>query len=165
MKSITGKIESCQIKKEGITNKRPWKIFDIAINGEHFSTFDAKFAEHIGQEGTYEYEEKNSPDGQYVNKTLSKYPETVVNTVPSAPITNGDTTSVIRGLGILRGDIQKLEQSLNEKLDRLALAVEAMSKSPNPNLPMPSGPEGPSGPTPEYTNEANNSTDDIPIIN
>jgi len=168
LKSITGTISSCTIKKEGITNNKAWKIFSVTINGEQFSTFDAAFLDNIGKEGTYEYEEKNSPDGQYVNKTLSKYPETTIQAGTTETIRTTDTVSIggdagvatiIRGLGILRGDIKRLEESVNEKLNKLALAIEFLSKTPQPNQPA-STPA-----VPEYNqSEINNSTDDIPII-
>ena len=74
LKSITGTISACAIKKTGTSDKgRAWTIFDVVINGEHFSTFDTKYQENIGKEGTFEYEEVQK--GQYLNKTLQSYPE------------------------------------------------------------------------------------------
>ena len=158
LRSITGTISACTIKKEGITNNRSWKIFAVVINGEQFSTFDAAFAEHIGQNGTFEYDETTTPDGQYVNKTLSKYPETVINAGTSAtPTGSADIGSIIRGLGILRGDIQRMEKSLDERLSRLASAIASISSPPSPETPV----------TPEMSSSpaANNSPEGIPIIN
>jgi len=159
LKSITGKIESCVIKKEGVTNNRPWKIYSITINGENFSTFDAKYVEKIGQEGTYEYEEKNSPDGQYVNKTLSKCPET------NQVTTSTNTPDIIRGLGILRGDIQHLRESMEMRLHDIDEAIKLLNKPEQivATIPQPTAVSTPQEEQNFVPN--NNSVNDIPIIN
>jgi len=153
LKSITGKIESCTIKKEGNTNGKPWIIYGVTINGEQFSTFDSLYSENIGKEGTYEYEEKIN--GQYVNKTLSKYPE---SNVPANSSAAPGSDNVVRVGGILRGDIKKLEEAMNKRFDILASTIDSLSKASQPT----SSPES-EIPVPEFS-QVDNSTDDIPII-
>lgn len=154
-KSITGRLESCTIKKTGITNNKPWTIYQVTINGEQFSTFDAAYKDHIGQEGTWEYEEKPSPDGQYINRTLSRYPEIQTNAGADSSVA---PDNIIRGLGILRGDIKKLKEGVEGSLE----AINGLLQTINAKI----SPPGVAEETPVSPNKPPISIDDsdIPVI-
>jgi len=80
------------------------------IAGEKFSTFDSKYADNIGKSGTWEYEEKQ--DGQYTNRTLSKYPEAIVQTEST-----GETN--MRAFGVIRGDIKAMREFFEKELTEI----------------------------------------------
>lgn len=73
IKQVRGIVNSVTVKTSGTTNGRNWTIYEVVISNEQYSTFDAGFKELIGQEGTFNYTEKEnvSSDGRvFINKTL-----------------------------------------------------------------------------------------------
>lgn len=154
LRSITGKIESCQIKKTGVSEKgRAWTICAVVINGEQFSTFDTKYQDNIGKEGTFEYDEVQK--GQYSNKTLVSCPETMVSEGagghPSVLVDN-----MMRGFGILRGDIAKMKESIEMKLDIMNDALA----TPTNEEPLPTEEPPVENPPSDLIKD-----EDIPVIN
>ena len=138
MKSITGTIQSCDVLREGEKNGRKWIMFSVIINGEKFTTFDTKYKEHIGQEATWEYEEKQ--DGQYINKTLSKYPETKVS---DKNVDKNVDETMIKAFGIIRGDIKALKNameigfnSLKEIINSITVEESTPLKEPQVTKPI-----------------------------
>ena len=125
-KSIQGTIQDVHIKKQGEKNGRPWTMYTVVINGEQLTTFDSKYKANIGKQGTWEYEEKQ--DGQYLNRTLSRYPEVKGN--------DGLLDDkVVRALGLIRGDIVGLKKELQEIKDMInAISVEVPDEQPA-NIP------------------------------
>lgn len=151
LKSIQGKIEGCQLKRQGEKNGRAWKMYEIIINGEKFTTFDTKYSLNVGKEGTWEYEEKQ--DGQYINRTLSRYPEIKV---PNGEIDE----NIIRALGVIRGDIKTLKDSIDAQFSFLKDMIDSLAvEEPEPKRPdyNPKDPQ-----YNEMFGKPNN--DDIPVI-
>lgn len=133
LKSITGAIESASILRTGISpkNNRPWTMFSVIINGEKFSTFDSNYQKNIGKSGTWEYEEKPSADGQYINRTLSRYPE-----IKGSEGLLDD--KMIRALGLIRGEIAGLRKELQEVKELInAISVEATEDTIEESVNMP----------------------------
>ena len=157
LKSVTGKIESCVVKKTGTSDKgKAWIIYNVTINGEQFSTFDTKYTSNIGKEGTFEYDEVQK--GQFLNKTLGSYPEVQV---PSGMGGAGGHPTVLvdnmmRGFGILRGDIQKMKEAIEMRLDAMD---GKLASSINTEEPLPEEPPAESPPSDIIRDE------DIPVIN
>ena len=67
---ITGRVESATLIKEGMSAKtgKPWHLYEVYINGQKFSAFDAAYVDSVGNEVTalFTLEQK----GQYTNYTL-----------------------------------------------------------------------------------------------
>jgi hypothetical protein len=151
LKSINGIIQSCVPFRTGEKNGRKWTIFNVVINGEKFSTFDTKYSQHIGTEGTWEYEEKQN--GQYVNRTLSRYPEA------KTPNANADE-SIMRAFGIIRGDIKALKDLMESRFLTIqdminSITIEDMGPESEESQP----------PQIQYDETLKNTGDlDIPVI-
>lgn len=71
MKSITGVIESVELKKQGNTNGKAWSIFELFVDGKKMSTFDAEYQDHIGENTTIFYEEREN--NGFVNLTAKDF--------------------------------------------------------------------------------------------
>ena len=130
-KSINGSIESANQVRSGVTSKgRPWIMYQVVINGEKFTTFDAAYLSNIGKLGTWEYEEKPSADGQFINRTLSKYPEvkspsSVPSSVPSSGSDGLINDKVVSALGLMRNEMIEIKLELKEIKDLInAISVE-----------------------------------------
>ena len=125
LKSINGSIESANQVRSGVTSKgRPWIMYQVVINGENFTTFDAAYLPNIGKIGTWEYEEKPSANGQFMNRTLSKYPE--VKSPSSVPSSDGlINDKVVSALGLMRNEMIEIKLELKEIKDLInAISVE-----------------------------------------
>lgn len=142
-KTVIGTIESAVVSKTGIRKdgKGEYTIYKVFINGEEFTTFDHDFAKHIGEQGTFNYDEtQNNYQGRiYTNKKLLGYAATQTTTPSPAPSTDppASNDNVIRGLGILRGDIKSLRTDFETKLTNIENLIRDII--PNPISP-PSNP-------------------------
>jgi len=77
MEQITGTIKSVNLIREGEKDGRKWQMFEVNINDQKFITFDWQYKNKIGQEGVWNYEEKEREgrDGRiHINKTLDNLP-------------------------------------------------------------------------------------------
>jgi hypothetical protein len=74
MEMINGFISSVSLKKEGITNGRNWKMFEVNINDINFTCFDEICEELNGKAVTAVYENttKNVNGKSYSSKTIKK---------------------------------------------------------------------------------------------
>lgn len=124
LKSINGSIESVTVLRSGMKNNRAWTMFNVIIAGENFTTFDTKYRSNIGKQGTWEYEEKQ--DGQYLNRTLNKYPEVKVESE------NTDELN-IRAFGVIRGDIKSLKEEMQRGFNNLQEMINTILVEDAPN--------------------------------
>lgn len=118
MKKVSGKIEEVELKKSGETDGRKWKIFTVMIDGAKFGTFDEAFVDMVGEHGTWEYTEE---DVDIKGKTYKRRTLTSAEKIDDGPEENREglkQINIAKGLGVIRGDIKRVEKKIDALLTR-----------------------------------------------
>lgn len=125
-KTIRGKVGNVVAINSGTTDKgRKWVLFEVSIGGQTFRTFDSGYNDKIGQEGEwiFEEEERIAASGKsYTSRTLLPLSKMGKQSVPKL-----DQERLIKGLGIIRGDIKILKESMELKLGLLEGLLQAIN--------------------------------------
>ena len=140
IKQVTGVIFTVVVKKSGTTNGRNWMIYEVVIGGEPYSTFDAGYKELIGQQGTFNYTEKQNTSGDgrvFTNKTLQAVSKPEAPPQPQAPQPGVQPGYQPKMVSVSEAVVNTLVA--NQQKIMKALKIDDI---PVVNEPPPAGPDG-----------------------
>ncbi|MHA1329791.1 MAG: hypothetical protein ACTSR2_01820 [Candidatus Hodarchaeales archaeon] len=132
IKSIKGRIDDVVVINTGETPEgRRWTLYEVTINNQTFRTFDTGYEKLIGKEGEWFYESevrKSSGGKTYESKTLISLSK--VKKLKHQTESQIQQDNILRGLGVIRGDIKKLKEEIETRLKSIEDALK------NINIPQ-----------------------------